>query len=87
MYGFWRVAPIFILAGVSGNLVSSFFEDRCTMVVGASGAVFGLLGMYLSDAARNWETLSLLWLRLLGMGGCVALMIALQVCGACLNGL
>ena len=61
--------------------VSAFFEAPCTIVVGASGTVFGLLGMFLMDAALNFESIRLLWLRMLGMAACVALMVALQVGG------
>lgn len=41
--------------------------------------MFGLLGMYCADAALNWESIPLLWLRLGGVAGVVAFTVALQV--------
>ncbi|KAG2495361.1 hypothetical protein HYH03_006629 [Edaphochlamys debaryana] len=79
LYGFWRVLPVWLLAGVAGNMVSALFESACLLVVGASGAIFGLLGMYGADALRNWESIPLLWLRLVGMGAITAFMVALQL--------
>jgi hypothetical protein len=48
------------------------------LVVGASGAVFGLLGGYVADAGINFESIPLLWLRMLGMAAIVSLLVALQ---------
>jgi membrane associated rhomboid family serine protease len=53
-----------MLVGIAGNFSSTVFEDRCEVVVGASGCIFGLLGLYLSDIVLNFESLSLPWLRL-----------------------
>ncbi|GAX85096.1 hypothetical protein CEUSTIGMA_g12516.t1 [Chlamydomonas eustigma] len=63
-YGTLRVCAIYMLSGIVGNFSSTIFEDRCEVVVGASGCIFGLLGLYLSDIALNFESLSLPWLRL-----------------------
>ncbi|GFR41939.1 hypothetical protein Agub_g2733 [Astrephomene gubernaculifera] len=79
LYGGWRVLPLWVVAGVAGNMASALFESPCTLVVGSSGCVFGLLGAYLADAGTNWESIPLLWLRLGGMGTVVGLMVALQV--------
>ncbi|KXZ44698.1 hypothetical protein GPECTOR_63g26 [Gonium pectorale] len=79
LYGFWRVLPVWLVAGVAGNMASAFFEAPCTLVVGSSGAVFGLLGAYAADAVINWESLPLLWLRLAGMAGLGGFMLALQL--------
>lgn len=79
LYSVLRVLPIWLVAGVAGNMISAFFDAPCTIVVGASGTVFGLLGMFLADAALNFESIRLLWLRMLGMAACVALMVTLQL--------
>lgn len=40
----------------AGSLFSASFEDPCTAVVGASGGVFGLVGLFLADVLLNFET-------------------------------
>ena len=46
---------IYFGAGYSGNLLSSLFLDGPS--VGASGAIFGLLGCLLGYLFLNWEAL------------------------------
>lgn len=48
-----RIGPLYILAGIGGSLFSSLFQ-RTTISVGASGALFGLLGGMLSELFINW---------------------------------
>lgn len=43
-YGTLRVFPIWLLSGVAGALASAALEAACSVVVGASGSVFGLVG-------------------------------------------
>jgi membrane associated rhomboid family serine protease len=40
------------------------FEDPCFVYVGASGAVFGFLGLYLADILLNFESMYRPLLRL-----------------------
>lgn len=42
--GKWRYLLIFLLSGISGSLLSCIFSD--SLSVGASGAIFGLLGAF-----------------------------------------
>ena len=42
----------------AGNFFSAAFENRCTAVVGASGGIFGLLGLFIADMVLNFETLT-----------------------------
>ncbi|GIL77061.1 hypothetical protein Vretimale_3226 [Volvox reticuliferus] len=81
LFGFWRILPVWVVAGIAGNMASAFFENTCMLVVGSSGAIFGLLGTYVADAALNFESIPLLWLRLLGMAAVAALLVALQASG------
>ncbi|EFJ44262.1 hypothetical protein VOLCADRAFT_95503 [Volvox carteri f. nagariensis] len=81
LFGCWRLLPVWVVAGVAGNMASAFFENPCTLVVGSSGAVFGLLGAFVADAAINFESIPLLWLRLAGMAAVAALLVALQITG------
>jgi len=48
-----RIAIIYIISGFGGNVVCSLFI-RSSISVGASGAVFGLLGAMASQVFTNW---------------------------------
>lgn len=54
-----------VRAGVGGNLISAAAESPCVLVVGASGAVFGLQGFFIADLIVNFETITRPLLRLL----------------------
>ena len=56
-YGTLRVAFVSILGGLGGSLFSASFEDRCTVVVGASGLIFGLVGVWVADLVVSFHTL------------------------------
>jgi hypothetical protein len=45
-------------AGVGANLISSTFESYCTLLVGASGAVFGFMGLFVADLIVNFESIA-----------------------------
>ncbi|WIA30558.1 hypothetical protein OEZ86_000641 [Tetradesmus obliquus] len=63
-YGPLRVFAIFLSAGFGGTFLSMVFEDPCFVYVGASGAVFGFLGLYLADILLNFESMYRPLLRL-----------------------
>ncbi|GMH33948.1 hypothetical protein BSKO_01782 [Bryopsis sp. KO-2023] len=52
-YGGFRLLFVAFLAGLGGNFLSALLEDQCSMVVGASGVVFGLIGFGLVDLVFN----------------------------------
>uniref|UniRef100_A0A452YNJ9 RHOMBOID-like protein n=1 Tax=Aegilops tauschii subsp. strangulata TaxID=200361 RepID=A0A452YNJ9_AEGTS len=52
-FGFVRVGVIYLVSGVGGSVMSSLFI-RDNISVGASGALFGLLGAMLSELFTNW---------------------------------
>lgn len=60
------MVSIFVLASpiqscvsaAAGNFFSAAFEDRCAAVAGASGGIFGLLGLFIADMVLNFETLT-----------------------------
>lgn len=54
-YGSMRVAAAITLAGLGGNFLSAVAEDRCSIVVGASGVVFGFMGFGMVDLVLNRE--------------------------------
>lgn len=53
-FGFFKIGIIYLLSGLGGSLLSSLFlQNRIS--VGASGALFGLLGAMLSELITNWS--------------------------------
>ncbi|XP_022753827.1 RHOMBOID-like protein 1 [Durio zibethinus] len=52
-FGFVRIGLLYLIAGFGGSLMSSLFIQTGTSV-GASGALFGLLGSMLSELITNW---------------------------------
>ncbi|KAJ9548806.1 hypothetical protein OSB04_021349 [Centaurea solstitialis] len=52
-FGFLRIGLLYVLSGIGGSIVSSLFV-RTIISVGASGALFGLLGGMLSELLINW---------------------------------
>ncbi|XXG76084.1 hypothetical protein AAC387_Pa08g0511 [Persea americana] len=56
-FGFVRIGVIYLLSGLGGSILSSLFI-RNSISVGASGALFGLLGAMLSELITNWTIYS-----------------------------
>ncbi|CAH2073725.1 unnamed protein product [Thlaspi arvense] len=56
-FGFVRIGSIYVLSGMGGSIMSSLFI-RNGISVGASGALFGLLGSMLSELLTNWTIYS-----------------------------
>ncbi|XP_010418324.1 PREDICTED: RHOMBOID-like protein 2 [Camelina sativa] len=52
-FGFIRVGLIYLVSGLGGSILSSLFLQE-SISVGASGALFGLLGAMLSELLTNW---------------------------------
>jgi len=51
--GATRMAVIYLVAGIGGNLLSSVFLPRM-LSAGASGALFGIMGCQLATNFKNW---------------------------------
>jgi membrane associated rhomboid family serine protease len=49
-----RIGIIYLVSGFGGSVLSSLFI-RNNISVGASGALFGLLGAMLSELITNWS--------------------------------
>nr|AIY60717.1 rhomboid protein Dioop15627 [Dioscorea oppositifolia] len=56
-FGFVRIVIIYLVSGFGGSILSSLFI-RNNISVGASGALFGLLGSMLSELITNWTIYS-----------------------------
>ncbi|GAB2265233.1 tubulin folding cofactor A [Dionaea muscipula] len=52
-FGFVRIGIIYLLSGFGGSILSALFIQN-SISVGASGALFGLLGAMLSELITNW---------------------------------
>ncbi|EMS68810.1 Inactive rhomboid protein 1 [Triticum urartu] len=52
-FGYVRIGGIYLISGVGGSVLSSLFI-RSAISVGASGALFGLLGAMLAELLSNW---------------------------------
>ncbi|XP_050383693.1 RHOMBOID-like protein 5 [Argentina anserina] len=56
-FGFIRIGLLYLLAGIGGSLSSAIHQSHLKtpqISVGASGALFGLLGAMLSELFTNW---------------------------------
>ncbi|TXG50976.1 hypothetical protein EZV62_023500 [Acer yangbiense] len=52
-FGFVRVGTVYLVSGLGGSILSALFIQH-NISVGASGALFGLLGAMLSELLTNW---------------------------------
>lgn len=52
-FGLWRFFALYVLSGLSGGLAYLYFGGFSEPAVGASGAIFGLLGSILGYALRR----------------------------------
>ncbi|XP_022777134.1 RHOMBOID-like protein 5 [Durio zibethinus] len=56
-FGFLRIGLLYMISGFGGSLRSALTPGRReTISVGASGALFGLLGAMLSELITNWTS-------------------------------
>jgi len=54
-FGSIRIAIVYIVSGIGGNLLSGVFLPKIVSV-GASSSLFGILSIYLSDLIQNWKS-------------------------------
>ncbi|KAL8427287.1 hypothetical protein ACSSS7_007799 [Eimeria intestinalis] len=60
VWGFWRCLFTWFVGAMSGNLLSAVF-DPCTVTVGSSGALYGLLGGLVPFCLENWDYMNYPW--------------------------
>jgi membrane associated rhomboid family serine protease len=66
-FGFWRTGSIYLISGFSGSLTSSAMNPT-SVGVGASGALYGLVGALLADFIQNHKLITEgKWMYLLSM--------------------
>ncbi|RCV39776.1 hypothetical protein SEVIR_8G260500v4 [Setaria viridis] len=54
-FGFARIGLVYLISGFGGSLMSALFIRSSVVSVGASGALFGLIGSMLSELITNWS--------------------------------
>ena len=65
-YGTYIIAPVYILTGISGNLWSAIFVPGL-VTVGASGALFGMVGMWTIEVIKHFRSLQYAWGTLISL--------------------
>mmetsp|Transcript_5854 Transcript_5854/g.19937 ORF Transcript_5854/g.19937 Transcript_5854/m.19937 type:complete len:558 (-) Transcript_5854:90-1763(-) len=66
-YGWWRLLILWWSAGLAGNFLAVAVDGSCHVVAGASGAVFGLFGVYMADLMLYRKSLNYPFFR--GLAG------------------
>lgn len=77
-FGFVRIGTIYLVSGFGGSILSSLFIKN-NISVGASGALFGLLGAMLSELITNWTIYSNKVAALLTLVVIIAINLALGI--------
>ncbi|XP_057955937.1 RHOMBOID-like protein 1 [Malania oleifera] len=77
-FGFVRIGLLYVISGFGGSLLSALFIQS-TISVGASGALFGLLGSMLSELITNWTIYSNKFAALLTLVFIIAINLALGI--------
>jgi len=63
-YGTHIIGPVYILTGISGNLWSAIFVPNF-VTVGASGALFGIIGLWTIEIFKHFKLLQRPWFTLI----------------------
>ncbi|KAI8594942.1 DHHC zinc finger membrane protein [Dissophora ornata] len=53
--GWWRFSIIYMISGVAGFILGGNFAPILSPSMGASGAIFGLIGCLVLDLLQNWK--------------------------------
>ncbi|CAD6188582.1 unnamed protein product [Caenorhabditis auriculariae] len=73
----WRIAPLYILAVVTGSLLQ-YAVDPNALLVGASAGVYALIMAHVSNVILNWHEMPFRWVRV----AVLSTFILFDVCGA-----
>lgn len=63
-----RIAAIYLLSGIAGNLASAIFLPK-RAEVGPAGSQLGLLGMLFVEVFQSWQLLAKPWIAILKLTG------------------
>ena len=64
-YGTIRIVFVSVISGVGGALFSAAFGNPCEVVVGASGMIFGLVGVWMADLVVAFDTIEFVYMRII----------------------
>ncbi|KAF9435321.1 hypothetical protein BGZ76_006519 [Entomortierella beljakovae] len=53
--GWWRIGIIYMASGIGGFILGGNFAPLLSPSMGASGAIFGLIGCLVLDLIQNWK--------------------------------
>ncbi|KAK9856084.1 hypothetical protein WJX84_001363 [Apatococcus fuscideae] len=56
-YGAPRIILLFFISALGGSFFSAVCENGCSVVVGASGGCFGMMGLFIADMIMNFESI------------------------------
>jgi rhomboid protease GluP len=56
--GWQELLFAYVVTGISGSVMSTYFGNPVIVSIGASGAIFGLLGFLVAHGARNMDELT-----------------------------
>jgi membrane associated rhomboid family serine protease len=59
-HGSLRTAALFVVSAIGGNMISALMQPGYVLV-GASGGIFGLMGLCVADIILNWRLLFLIF--------------------------
>jgi membrane associated rhomboid family serine protease len=68
-HGFLNTAVLFFVPAIGGNIISGVMQPGY-ILVGASGGIFGLIGVCVADIALNWKLMFLVFKDRGGASGC-----------------
>jgi membrane associated rhomboid family serine protease len=74
--GFVRIALIYFISGIGGNLVSAIFIPY-QVNGGAAAAVFGLVGVLFVELFQSWQLIDRAWLELVKLTVVMVIMFAI----------
>lgn len=57
-YGAARTLLLFVVSLMGGGALSAVGDSRCAVVVGLSGAIFGLMPLYVMDLVKHWRDMT-----------------------------
>ncbi|CAO2145246.1 unnamed protein product [Urochloa humidicola] len=80
-FGFLRIGLVYLISGFGGSLMSALFigEQSKRVSVGASGALFGLIGSMHSELITNWSLYANKVAALLSLVAVIAVNLALGI--------